>query len=32
MKTIGRHLIAEFYGCNRRLLDDVDRIEQHMLA
>jgi S-adenosylmethionine decarboxylase len=32
VKTIGRHLIAEFYGCDRLLLDDVARIERLMLA
>lgn len=31
LKTIGRHLIAEFYCCDLELLDDVARIEQHML-
>jgi S-adenosylmethionine decarboxylase len=32
LKTIGRHLIAEFYGCNRETLDDPERIRRHMLA
>lgn len=31
MKTIGRHLIAEFYRCDRGLLDDVAAIRRHML-
>ncbi|RMD81504.1 MAG: adenosylmethionine decarboxylase [Candidatus Dadabacteria bacterium] len=30
MKTIGRHLIAEFYGCNSELLDDVDAIRSRL--
>ena len=32
MKTIGRHLIAEFYGCNPEVLDDTARIRADMLA
>ena len=32
VKTIGRHLIAEFYRCDLEILDDVDRIRQSMLA
>ncbi len=31
MKTIGRHLIAEFYGCQDTLLDDLEGIRQVML-
>jgi S-adenosylmethionine decarboxylase len=31
LKTIGRHLIAEFYGCNPQTLDDPARIRQYML-
>ena len=31
MKTIGRHLIAEFYRCDLDILDDVDRIRRGML-
>ena len=30
MKTIGRHLIAEFYRCDLTILDDVDRIHSFM--
>ena len=30
--TVGRHLIAEYYGCDVTLLDDVDAIRTHMLA
>jgi S-adenosylmethionine decarboxylase len=32
LKTIGRHLIAEFYGCNRQTLDDQESVRTHMLA
>ncbi len=31
MKTIGRHLIAEFYGCQDTLLDDLEGIRRIML-
>lgn len=31
MKTIGRHLIAEFYGCDRGVIDDVDRMRAMMI-
>lgn len=31
LKTIGRHLIAEFYGCNPKTLDDTERIRAEML-
>ena len=31
MKTIGRHLIAEYYGCHAPTLDDVDSIRSFML-
>ena len=30
MKSLGRHLIAEFYDCDRERLDEVDAIEFHM--
>ena len=26
MKTLGRHLLAEFYGCERGVLDDVEAV------
>ncbi|AEH51006.1 adenosylmethionine decarboxylase [Pseudothermotoga thermarum] len=29
-KSLGRHLIAEFYDCDRQALDDVNFIEQKM--
>lgn len=31
MKTLGRHLIAEYYGCDSRVLDDVQTIRSTML-
>lgn len=31
MHTVGRHLIAEFYGCDCVLLDDPDAIRVRML-
>ena len=30
MKTLGRHLIAEFYGCDFDVLNSVDDIRKHM--
>lgn len=30
MNTLGRHLIAEFYGCTDTALDDVERMRSHM--
>jgi S-adenosylmethionine decarboxylase len=32
MKTIGRHLIAEYYRCDIALLDDIGRLRYHMLT
>ncbi|MEO0814400.1 MAG: adenosylmethionine decarboxylase, partial [Myxococcota bacterium] len=32
MNTIGRHLIAEFYGCASHILNDAEKIQAHMLA
>jgi S-adenosylmethionine decarboxylase proenzyme len=32
MKTLGRHLLAEFYGCTDASVDDVERMRAHMLA
>ena len=32
MHTVGRHLIAEYYGCDCRLLNDPEAIRTHMLA
>lgn len=31
MKTIGRHLIAEYYDCDSGVLDDVERVRTAML-
>nr|3IWB_B Chain B, S-adenosylmethionine decarboxylase [Thermotoga maritima]3IWB_D Chain D, S-adenosylmethionine decarboxylase [Thermotoga maritima]3IWC_B Chain B, S-adenosylmethionine decarboxylase [Thermotoga maritima]3IWC_D Chain D, S-adenosylmethionine decarboxylase [Thermotoga maritima]3IWD_B Chain B, S-adenosylmethionine decarboxylase [Thermotoga maritima]3IWD_D Chain D, S-adenosylmethionine decarboxylase [Thermotoga maritima] len=30
MKSLGRHLVAEFYECDREVLDNVQLIEQEM--
>ena len=30
MKSLGRHLLAEFYGCDRGILNDPDRIKRIM--
>ena len=32
MKTLGRHLIAEYYDCDVSVLNDVDHIRSAMLA
>lgn len=32
MKALGRHLLAEFSGCDRERLADLDFIRNHMLA
>jgi S-adenosylmethionine decarboxylase proenzyme len=32
MKTLGRHLLAEFYGCTDGALNDAVRMRLHMLA
>jgi len=32
LKTIGRHLIAEYYGCDTRVLDDLELVEAHMIS
>ena len=32
LKTIGRHLIAEFYGCTGPVLDEVSEVRRHMRA
>lgn len=31
MQKLGRHLIVEFYGCNKVILNNVEKIKQHML-
>lgn len=30
VKTLGQHMLVEFYNCNQQILDDVAGIEQHM--
>jgi S-adenosylmethionine decarboxylase len=30
MKSLGRHIIAEFYDCDKEILDNIDGIEFHM--
>lgn len=30
MKILGRHLIAEMTGCNRKILDDLQLLETHL--
>jgi S-adenosylmethionine decarboxylase len=30
MNTLGRHLLAEFYACDRDVIDDIDRVAQLM--
>jgi len=30
MRSLGRHLVAEFYECDREILDNVQLIEQEM--
>ncbi len=32
MKALGRHLIAEFYGCSKELLNSPEKIEQIMCS
>lgn len=31
MTTLGRHVLAEVYGCDRSILDDVDKVERIMV-
>ena len=31
LKTIGRHVVAELYGCSGQALDQEDLVRQHML-
>ena len=31
MNKLGTHLIVEYYGCDKQILDDTDSIRQHML-
>ncbi len=32
MKTLGRHLIAEFYDCDMNVIDDVEAVRSILLA
>ena len=32
MKTIGRHLIAEYYGCDRERIDQTEAMREALLA
>ena len=32
MLTVSRHLIAEYYGCNREILDDEERVRAAILV
>ena len=32
MKTVGRHLIAEFYRCDAAIIDDLDAIREALIA
>jgi S-adenosylmethionine decarboxylase len=31
MKTVGRHLLAELYGCDDTIINNVEQIRRHML-
>jgi S-adenosylmethionine decarboxylase proenzyme len=32
MKALGRHLLVEYHGCDRAMLDDVERIRVALVA
>jgi S-adenosylmethionine decarboxylase proenzyme len=32
MNTLGRHLLAELYGCDIALLDDLEAVSEHLRA
>jgi len=32
MNTLGRHVLAELYGCSLDLLDDLDAVSEHLRA
>ena len=32
MSALGRHILAEFYGCPQEILNDPDQIKEHMVA
>ena len=31
MNALGRHILAEFYGCNEEILNDVGKVERAMV-
>ncbi|HSW35996.1 MAG TPA: adenosylmethionine decarboxylase [Candidatus Limnocylindrales bacterium] len=32
MSALGRHILAEFYGCPPEILSDIDQVKHHMVA
>ena len=32
MNGLGRHVLAEFYGCDRGIINDIQKVEQHMVT
>jgi len=32
MSALGRHILAEFYGCPQEMLNETEQIKQHMVA
>ncbi|RLD15696.1 MAG: S-adenosylmethionine decarboxylase proenzyme [Caldiserica bacterium] len=30
--SLGRHIVAEFYGCNHKFLNNVEAVEEFMIA
>jgi len=32
LKSLGRHILVEFYGCNRKKLDDLKFVEDSMIG
>ncbi|HED23645.1 MAG TPA: S-adenosylmethionine decarboxylase proenzyme, partial [Firmicutes bacterium] len=32
MSALGRHILAEFYGCPSEILSDLEQIKQQMLS
>jgi S-adenosylmethionine decarboxylase len=32
LQSLGRHILAEIYGCNYDLLNDVDTVEEFMIS
>lgn len=31
MKALGRHLLTEFYGCDRDILNDIEQVKKEMI-